>query len=152
MRLVFREANGDREIREGIEMTLLKIPRKVNYKKRLWKVFSEYVRRRDGGKCFTCDTVKDYKLMDAGHFIPAGTCPPPLYFDERNVSCQCTSCNRYKSGNLSVYAIRLVEKYGSEVLRELDAMKKRGGKWNSWTYQEYINLYKSKIESLAPVD
>jgi hypothetical protein len=126
----------------------LKLKKKINWKRRLWKVFSEYIRRRDQGKCFTCDTQKPWQEMDAAHYVPASVCPPALYFDERNVNCGCTSCNRYKHGNLSVYAYRLAVKHGPEILGELEAKKRVGGKWNEWTYQTKVEEYKSKIKEL----
>ena len=125
-----------------------KLPKKINYKKRLWKVFSEYTRRRDKGHCFTCNTVKEWKQMDAGHFIPKGQSPPPLYFSEKNVHCQCTACNRYKHGNLHEYARRLVFIYGADILDELNGLKQKKVKWNNWTYQVKIDEYKKKIEEL----
>ena len=88
--------------------------------------------------------------MDAGHYIPAGVSQlaPELYFSEKNVNCQCTSCNRFKHGNLSVYALRLVQKYGAEVILELDALKRLHTKWTNWTYSYYIDIYKQKIKDL----
>jgi hypothetical protein len=128
---------------------MLKKPSKrINYKKRLWKVFSEYIRRRDQGKCFTCSTVQEWKDTDAGHYIPAGQSNPALYFSEKNVNCQCTSCNRYKHGNLTVYAVRLQDKHGVGVLQELDTLKHLHVKWNSWTYKIKTDEYKQKIAEL----
>jgi 5-methylcytosine-specific restriction endonuclease McrA len=127
----------------------MKIPKKINYKKRLWKVFSEYIRRRDKGCCFTCGTVKDWKEMDAGHYIPAGQSPPPLYFSEKNVNCQCTSCNRFKHGNLSVYTRSLMDKFGTGIIDELFELKRHKVKWNAWTYQVKIDEYKKKLEEIG---
>lgn len=62
--------------------------------------------------------------MDAGHYIPTSICGEYLYFDERNVNCQCTACNRFKHGNLTEYARRLVEKYGGGILKKLDKIKR----------------------------
>ena len=119
---------------------------KINYKKRLWKLFSEYIRRRDGGRCYTCSTVKSWKEMNAGHYIPAGQSPPPLYFDERNVHCQCTSCNRFKHGNATRYAEHLIQEYGADIFSQFSALRANKVKWNSWTYQIKIDEYKKKLE------
>ena len=35
--------------------------KKVNYKKKYWKLFSWYIRLRDKGKCFTCHLKKHPK-------------------------------------------------------------------------------------------
>ena len=127
---------------------IAKPTKKINWKKRLWKVFSEWVRRSENGKCFTCSAQKDWKETDAGHYVNAGSSPPPLYFDERNVHCQCDSCNRFKSGNKTVYALRLQQKYGSGILEELEIMRNRGGKWSDWTYKIKIDEYKQKLKIL----
>jgi len=102
----------------------MKVIPKAKIKKKLWKLFSEYIRQRDEGKCFTCSTQKHWKDMDAGHYIPTSICGEYLYFDERNVNCQCTACNRFKHGNLTEYARRLVEKYGGGILKKLDKIKR----------------------------
>jgi len=44
-------------------------------KNKLWKLVSEYVRRRHADEngytaCYTCGTIKHWKEMDAGHAIP----------------------------------------------------------------------------------
>lgn len=36
----------------------------------------------------------------------------------------------------------------NEQIENLKSKKKAGGKWNDWTYQEYIKIYKAKIETL----
>ena len=128
--------------------SISKPEKKINYKKRLWKVFSEYIRRRDDGHCFTCSAIKYWKETDAGHYIPNTSSNPSLYFDERNVHCQCTSCNRYKSGNLSVYAINLEDRYGQGILQELWVKKNIQSKWSDWTYKIKIDEYKKKLKEL----
>ena len=128
---------------------MIKKPSKrINWKKRFWKIFSEYIRRRDDGHCFTCGAIKYWKQMDAGHYVSAGKSPPPLYFSEKNVNCQCTSCNRFKHGNLEVYALRLCQKYGNGILEELETTRNQGGKWSNWTYKVKIDEYKQKLEAL----
>ena len=96
---------------------------KTKLKKDLWKVFSVFIRRRDKGRCFTCGSTKEWKWQDAGHFIPKSICGEYLYFDERNVNCQCTACNRFRHGNLSYYSYYLIKKYGPGVIGELHRIK-----------------------------
>lgn len=58
---------------------------------KLWNIFSIYIRRRDGGVCFTCNERKwdeelgewTIKGMQAGHFYHN-----VLDFDEMNINCQ----------------------------------------------------------------
>jgi len=71
-----------------------------------------------------------------------------LYFDERNVNCQCTYCNRWMHGNLTKYAIALREKYGETILEELDKKRKEFKKISIPEYQKMIEEYKTKIQEL----
>lgn len=86
-------------------------------------VFSQYMRlkyaRPDGFvKCFTCDNVKHYTLMQNGHFIKRGHLY--LRWDERNCRPQCQRCNEIQSGNISVYTQKLNQESPgiTEILQE----------------------------------
>jgi hypothetical protein len=82
--------------------------------------------------------------MQAGHYVPKGS-SPYLYFDERNVHCQCFVCNVHKHGATIDYREELVSKHGEEwVLRlELDRTKseKRDAQW----YKDRIEYYTKKL-------
>lgn len=118
-------------------------------KPQLWKVFSKYVRLRDKMTCYTCGK-KALQLKDchAGHFIAKGTTGVLLYFDERNVHCQCVSCNSFKSGNLAIYALRLEQDYGYGILQKLEALKNQVFKADVAWYEEKIEYYTKKVEEL----
>ena len=123
--------------------------KRINWKKRFWKVFSEYVRKRDGGQCFTCSTKRAWNDgMQAGHYINAGKSPPHLYFHEQNVHAQCVSCNYHKHGNLEVYARNLVRAYGADILEHLESLRHQQVKWDAWTYQIKIDEYKRKLREM----
>lgn len=121
-----------------------------SYKKKAWKVFSEFIRRRDKGRCFTCGKKLSWKEMDAGHYIPASVCGLYLYFDERNVNCQCTACNRFRHGNLTQYALKLQKKYGKDILEEPEKDRVRNKKlvYKPGDYEKIIIIYTEKIKSL----
>lgn len=115
------------------------------YKRDLWKVFSLYIRLRDNGVCISCGKKDDIRKMDAGHYIPK-TAGLSIYFDERNVHCQCTYCNRHMHGNLSKYALGLIEKYGDGILQELETRRNEFIKFNIYDYQELIEEYKERVK------
>ena len=117
------------------------------YKKRLWMVFSQYIRQRDKGICISCGKVDEWKNTDAGHYIPK-TAGLALYFDEKNVNAQCTSCNRFRHGNLSQYALALRRKHGEQILEELEWKRRLITKITELDYVELIKLYKKKISEL----
>lgn len=56
-------------------------------------------------KCYTCDTVKHWKHMQCGHYIPRAHMP--TRFSVKNTKPQCEICNEHKRGNLTVFAERL---------------------------------------------
>jgi len=120
-------------------------------KKLLWKKFSEYIRQRDSingyGVCISCGKQDYWRYMDAGHYIPK-TAGLNLYFDEKNVHCQCTYCNRWMHGNLSKYALALIKKYGKDILKELDKKRYTTKKISIPEYQKLIEEYKVKIDKL----
>lgn len=116
-------------------------------KKDLWKVFSEYIRRRDADsfgntKCFTCGKRDHYKHLDAGHYIPKSVGGVNLYFHEKNVHPQCTACNRFRHGNLHEYALRLQEQYGKDILQLLAVAKKKSRPYSAAELTILINHYK----------
>lgn len=86
-----------------------------------WKLQSEYIRKRDSdsftelAECCTCNIVKPRKEMHAGHYRHRY-----LDFHEKNVHAQCSGCNTYRSGELDKYTLFLIDKYGFEVIKELD--------------------------------
>ena len=117
--------------------------------KKLDKLFSIFIRKKDKGKCFTCSTQKPWKEMDAGHYKlrqHIGT-----RWIEKNVHCQCTACNRFKHGNLSIYAVRLEKKYGFGILQELEDLKNSNKRYKTLELEKLIEYYKNKIEVLKEV-
>jgi hypothetical protein len=126
-----------------------KNPRKTA-KNRAWDAFSLWVRLSNADingmvKCFTCDKVAHYKEMDAGHFIHRDA----LDFNEYNVNVQCTSCNRYLSGNGVEYAVRMMRLYGVEVVEELMRLKNIPISYGIGELLEIEKKYKEKINGLA---
>ncbi len=79
--------------------------------KELDDLVSRYVRKSNCDKdrnirCYTCDNVYPYGEMQAGHYIPRG-CMLLRFDTDRNIRCQCKTCNEYKRGNLAEYGRRL---------------------------------------------
>lgn len=46
-----------------------------------------------------------------------------LRYDEKNCHGQCVSCNVFKSGNMTSYALRLINDYGVQLLKDFDRLK-----------------------------
>ena len=116
-------------------------------KKKLWVIFSQFVRRRDDGTCISCGIKKPWKEQDAGHYY-ARTFGLSLFFHEKNVNTQCTACNRFRHGNLARYAVGLKKKYGDRILDELEVISKQHRSIGVKEYRELIKEYKTKLEAL----
>lgn len=121
-------------------------------KRKLWKVFSEYIRRRDADwkgniSCCTCNKRMHWKESDAGHYI-AKTAGLSIYFEEKNVHNQCTHCNRFKHGNQPKYALYLIDRYSPDILKELEWKSNQKVQIHDNEYKKLIEEYKEKIKKL----
>lgn len=119
--------------------------------KKLDKVFSEYIRKRDcdeGGttQCVTCGAYKYWKDIDAGHFVKRQY--RSLRWDERNVHPQCTRCNHFMSGRQDDMAAYIIRLYGDETFREIMSLKYQTKKHTRLELEEMIFYFKQKIEAL----
>ena len=92
----------------------------------VWRIFSKFIRARDADwrgncKCISCGIMRNWKDgIDAGHFISQGS-DSALKYNEMNVNAQCSEyCNRRMSGNLILYRIGLVRKYGEDNVKKLE--------------------------------
>ena len=134
-------------------------------KRKLWGVFSLYIRNRDTdqdgyGNCISCQKPIQLGTQDcqAGHYIPKGK-GGSHYFGlprfagdelaERNCNAQCGSpCNISEGGNFINYEIGLREKYGSPATDEL----KEAGAVNPVFKRtkpdliEIINYYRGQLD------
>lgn len=118
-----------------------KSPSISTLKKKLWTVFSLYIRQRDNFTCFTCGRIGEGGGMHAGHFIPKSVGGINLYFDEDNVHAQCYHCNINLGGNQYEYSLRLGGK-----ARELYEIKGVYHKWTVEDYKKKIEYYKTKVK------
>jgi Bacteriophage Lambda NinG protein len=82
------------------------------YKKKLDSVFSAYIRQKYAHtnglvKCYTCSTVKHWKEMQCGHWIPRNNLA--TRFSEENCRVQCVGCNMFQKGKPDVFAVNLIQ-------------------------------------------
>jgi hypothetical protein len=90
-----------------------------------WRLFSKIVRIEEKYICYTCgkNLQNDTSNCHAGHYVPRGKVSK-LRYERKNVHAQCVNCNKYMSGNLSVYAVKLEGQYGMGILQEFDTIRK----------------------------
>lgn len=112
-------------------------------KKSTQTIVNKYVRMRDANDgCISCCGGVD----DAGHYWSMGA-NGGLRYNLDNLNGQCTSCNRFKSGNLLEYRLKLVEKIGIKRVKWLDAHRHDIHKWTRDELMEIQREYKEKIKA-----
>ena len=121
-------------------------------KKKLDRVFSEYIRRSAADKngivrCYTCAWIGGWKDCDAGHYITRDHMA--TRWDERNVKPQCQHCNRFKSGVSDEFALHLVRDYGQDVLDELNRAKWTPTRMGEYEMLGFLEHYKGKLKALS---
>lgn len=106
------------------------------------KVFSEYIRQRDKGICYTCGNKKNWKQQQCGHYISRNYLA--TRYDEQNNHCQCVSCNLFHRGRMAEYAIALEKQYGQGILQKLNDKKLAFTKLTTTDYENIVKKYKNK--------
>lgn len=121
-------------------MPKLKNPTTKQLEKMLWRRVSEYIRKRDNYICFTCGARLTKNTSEAGHFLHQAK-TSKLAYDERLLRCQCTKCNKWLSGNLVEYSIKMINLYGIEQINEWRRESKKVYKWKQEELKELIDKY-----------
>ena len=121
-------------------------------KKICWKLFSEWVRRKDADwrgfvACSTCKKIFHYKKLQAGHFIPGRH--NRVLFHPDLVHPQCYHCNVGLRGNPREYDKFMRQKYGNKKVEEFDKLGKYKGNTKQFSIQELQNLIQNLTEKIA---
>ena len=119
--------------------------------KKLDKIFSEYIRRRDADengyvKCCTCPTVSHWKEMDCGHWMLRGN--KGTRFDERNCHAQCRTCNTHEDGMYDEHSSYIMHKHGLNALSDLVYNARHESHFMQHEIDELVEIYKQKINNL----
>ena len=109
--------------------------------KELDRVFSIYIRTRDKFICISCKRKGDLKSMQCGHFIRR-SCMNTRW-DEENCHCQCPRCNVFMGGNYPAYSLALMQKFGADIIEDLNERGATIRKWSKEELKEMIEKYKS---------
>lgn len=121
---------------------LRKKSKKSALKRKLWDVFSKYVKKRDNNICFTCGKIAYGNAMHAGHFIPKSVGGMALYFHPDNVRAQCAHCNLWLGGNQYVFG----QKMGEATAKYLYSLKGKVVKVDEKWYLDQINYYQQLLK------
>lgn len=73
-------------------------------------------------ECITCGNTHHWKEMHGAHFIPRGKAIHKIR--EENIHPSCVSCNTFRAEAAKVpYTFYMIDMYGEEFVRELEATK-----------------------------
>ena len=132
-----------------------KKPTLSSVKKKLWPIFSKYIRTRDclrttgcasWGLCISCGKRYHIKLLQAGHFI-AGRHNANL-FSERGVHAQCYNCNINLKGNTLEYRRQIIKMYGEGADLELEEEERQNIKFTVKDLEELETSLKDKLQEI----
>ncbi len=127
----------------------------TSLKKKVWEVFSPYIRTRDClkttgcasfGLCITCGKRYHFKLLQAGHLIP-GRHNANL-FNERGCHAQCYNCNINLRGNTLEYRRKVIEMYGEGADEEIEEHARQYKKFTIIDLEELVLYYKEKLKEV----
>lgn len=124
---------------------------KKTLKNKLWKLVSEYVRRKDADPhtgvvaCYTCGSMRHWTEGDAGHGIPGRK--NMVLFDLEVLRFQCKSCNR-NQGEQYIFGKRLNEENGEGWFERKLIESKQPKKYYIKDYEEMINDFLEKLNVL----
>lgn len=123
------------------------VVRLSDLKKIAQRAVNKFIRERDADEpCMACQKpCRDGG--DASHFVAQGSSGFLRYHPDNIWKC-CTSCNRYKHGNLLEFRINLVKKIGVERVEWLEEHRNDVKRWTREELEEIIE--KAKNGELAP--
>lgn len=126
--------------------------RRVNYKQKLDKVFSEYIRLKnanDAGycRCVTCGKYFYWRNIQNGHYMSRRYMA--TRYSEMNCHPQCMPCNVMQHGNIPQYRMWLVKTYGEGKVAQLEAMAlTQTMKFTESDYRELLDYYSKLVRTL----
>lgn len=115
---------------------------------KLWKVFSEYIRRRDAGpdgygKCFTCSRYIHWKKGDCGHGI--GRQHKGTKYNEKNNHLQCKPCNGFEGGKREEYKAEMNRRYGPNTWELMEMAARKPFKASQFEIDVLEKFYKTQL-------
>lgn len=119
--------------------------------RKLWKIVSECVRRRDAASngictCVTCGRIDHWIHMQAGHFISRSK--KSTKFNPMNISAQCVKCNFWGAGKQFEHGIALDKKWGNGTAENLLMLSKLPCKRSKSDYLILIDQWSEKLKAL----
>jgi len=119
-------------------------------KKKLDKIASEYVRRRDEDKgCITCGKIKPWKEMNCGHYLRRTILITRWHI--MNINGQCPGCNLWGNGEPDIYRRKLVEMYGLAAVEILEQLRFKQIKMTTDDYLKLIERFEGLLKTIKSI-
>ena len=130
----------------------MKKPSLKSLKAKLWKIFSEYVRRKytdtEGyARCYTSGVLRHWKDLQCGHAI--GGRHNAVLFDEEICRPQSVAENVFKRGNYPVFTTKLIKENGMEWWERKLERSNQIVKFTRVDIEEMIGQYQQKLDCLT---
>lgn len=125
-------------------------------KRRLWVLFSTFIRLRDAdntGWCNCCTCGKPVfwtgtSGANAGHFFTKRG-NPMLLFEENDCHSQHRMCNKFQKNNITWdYFLFMEKKYGRKEINRLASLRGKEFKFTREWLENKIEHYKTEVERL----
>ena len=130
-----------------------KIAKKPDYKAKLDKVFSMYIRLRDSKqygykyfKCISCGKILPFEKADAGHYMSRRH--NSTRFDEDNVHAECSYDNRFNAEHLDGFRDNLIKKIGHQRFDLLRAKANTTKSYSELEYKALIKYYTTLVKKM----
>jgi hypothetical protein len=126
-------------------------PTLKSLKARAWKLFSEWIRRKDadeGGSehCYTCGRPFHWKELQCGHAI--GGRHNAVLLDADICRPQCVACNVFGRGCYPTFTTKLIRENGLEWFEQKLAGSREVKKYTRPDLEALIEEFKSRLETL----
>jgi len=130
-----------------LPLDLKKLQKKADRLFQRMRVMQE-VDKNGYGFCITCDRRLHHINLDGGHFIGKGLGSAFLAvrYEKNNCWPQCRKCNRFQSGNYSIYRDNLINIVGVEEVERLEKKKYETVIFSRSLYEQVIEQCKTKKE------
>lgn len=113
---------------------------------KLDRVFSEYIRKRDGYRCIVCGATRESTVIQCGHLFSRVS--HSARFDELNASAQCMGCNLRHEFDFEPYRRAWLAKHSQDEYDSLYARWSQSTKFTNSDLQYLIIHYQDKLEAL----
>jgi hypothetical protein len=130
-----------------------KIAKRIDYKAKLDKVFSMYIRLRDSKrygykyfKCISCGKILPFEKADAGHYMSRRH--NATRFDEDNVHAECSYDNRFNAEHLDGFRENLIRKIGQQRFDLLRAKANTSKSFSDFELKELIKYYSALVKKM----